>query len=279
MPANHSVKNRYLVSKSPKRGSMLWRNLKKGMPLYLGHRRRFYKPRPPRFLIDPDTKLKRIWDFVLSTCVLYTTVVVPYRVCFRREATGGFSVLESIMDVGFGTDIVLNFFTGVYVSSGEVSFNHRVIIRSYLRGWFVIDLFSTMPFDLLAKWFGVGDNAPAALLSTKLLRGLKVLRLFKLARIQRLGRIFSKLEDAVYTNQSLLSLAKLALVMLFVAHLVACVWYAVGLQNSKSSWIILAGYDQENIPDIHLLQYVGSVYWALVTMVRLQTRCTELNRR
>lgn len=242
--------------------------------MFLGRRRRLFKPRPPKFLIDPDTRAKGTWDMLLAAFVFYTTCVVPYRVCFQREASGGFAVLENVMDVGFFIDIVLNFFTGVQLASGDVSFDRRVIARAYLRGWFVIDLFSTFPFDKVAKWAHVGvSKGSAALLSAKLLRGLKVLRLFKLARIRRLGKLVTRLEDAVYTNQSLLELTKLAFIMLFVAHLVACVWFAVGLvsDTGEGTWITLAHYDDQSIPDLALLQYVGSMYWAIVTMVRLRS--------
>lgn len=176
------------------------------------------------------------------------------------------------MDAAFLIDIVLNFLTGVRLASGDVSFERRVIVRAYLRGWFVIDLLSTVPFDKIAKVADVGGSSgtSAALLSAKLLRGLKVLRLVKLARLRRLGRLMSRLEDAVYTNQSLLELVKLAFIMLFVAHLVACVWFAVGLLGDaeKGTWITRIRYDDPTLPDLALLQYVGSMYWAIVTMVK-----------
>ncbi|KAL4177142.1 hypothetical protein KRP22_002078 [Phytophthora ramorum] len=211
-----------------------------------------------------------MWDLLLICLVLYTTLVVPYRVCFQVEATGGFAILESIMDVTFFIDIVLNFITGLQLPTGEVSYDFRLIVKAYLRGWFTVDFFSTLPFESLAKLFGVGNNAQAALLSAKLLRGLKVLRLFKLARIRRLGKVFANLEDAVYTNQSLVSLAKLALTMLFIAHLVACLWYAVGKADPETSWLIAISHDPAGqLNDPSSLQYVRSVYWAIVTMTTI----------
>ncbi|KAL4161553.1 hypothetical protein PRNP1_002107 [Phytophthora ramorum] len=174
------------------------------------------------------------------------------------------------MDVTFFIDIVLNFITGLQLPTGEVSYDFRLIVKAYLRGWFTVDFFSTLPFESLAKLFGVGNNAQAALLSAKLLRGLKVLRLFKLARIRRLGKVFANLEDAVYTNQSLVSLAKLALTMLFIAHLVACLWYAVGKADPETSWLIAISHDPAGqLNDPSSLQYVRSVYWAIVTMTTI----------
>ncbi|POM70797.1 Voltage-gated Ion Channel (VIC) Superfamily, partial [Phytophthora palmivora] len=264
-------RHRHHMANPPRHGRALWSALKRNLPAYVGRRRRVVRrPMKPRYFINPEATAKRMWDLLLIGLVLYTTLVVPYRVCFQIEASGGFSVLESAMDVAFFIDIVFNFITGLQLPTGEVSYNFRVIVKAYLRGWFTVDFFSTLPFESLSKLFGVSNNAHAALLSAKLLRGLKVLRLFKLARIRRLGKVFANLEDAVYTNQSLVSLAKLALTMLFIAHLVACLWYAVGKSDSEESWLISISLDPVGIgSDTSMLQYIRSVYWAIVTMTTI----------
>ncbi|KAG7387073.1 Potassium voltage-gated channel sub H member 4 [Phytophthora pseudosyringae] len=262
---------RQRMANPPRNGRALWGALKRNLPGYVGRRRRnTHRPLKPPYFVDPEASAKRMWDLLLTFLVLYTTLVVPFRVCFQVEAGGGFAVMETGMDVAFFIDIVFNFITGLQLPSGEVSYNFRVIVTAYLRGWFTVDFFSTLPFESLAKLFGVGNNAHAALLSAKLLRGLKVLRLFKLARIRRLGKVFANLEDAVYTNQSLVSLAKLALTMLFIAHLVACLWYAVGRTDSEESWVVSISLDPAgHADDGDSLQYVRSVYWAIVTMTTI----------
>lgn len=255
----------------PRRGHVLWNALKRNLPAYVGRRRRHARrPLKPRLFIDPEAPAKRLWDLLLTLLVLYTTLSVPYRVCFQVEAKGFFAQLESAMDVAFFVDIVFNFITGLQSPSGEITYTFHLIVKAYLRGWFAVDFISTLPFETLAKFFGVSNNAHAALLSTKLLRGLKVLRLFKLARIRRLRKVFANLEDAVYTNQSLISLVKLALTMLFIAHLVACMWYAVGRTDSSKSWLISISLDSAGLAiDTESLQYVQSMYWAIVTMTTI----------
>lgn len=268
------MKSKYLYApgkpqpRPGKRASVLWGALRKNIPGYIGYplKRRFHRSRVPRFMINPETTKKRLWDLLLASFVLYTTCVVPYRVCFRRDAQGAFAILEHAMDFAFGTDIVVNFLTGIYLPSGELTYNFRLIATAYLRGWFLVDFFSTMQFDLFSSVDNKGSTN--ALMSTKLLRGLKVLKLFKLARVRRLGKMFSSLEDAVSTNQSAVSLVKLALSMLFFAHIVACIWYAIGLQDTNESWIIVMRYDEMHLQDEGLLRYLASMYWAIVTMVR-----------
>lgn len=266
------MKGKYLYGKQQphqgKRASVLWGALRKNIPAYIGYpnKRRFHRSRVPRFMINPETTRKRLWDLLLASFVLYTTCVVPYRVCFRRDAQGGVAMFEHAMDVAFGTDIVVNFLTGIYLPSGELTYSFRLIAKAYLRGWFLVDFFSTMQFDLFSTSDDKSDSH--ALIPTKLLRALKVLKLFKLARVRRLGKMFSSLEDAVSTNQSVVSLVKLALSMLFFAHIVACIWYVIGSQNATESWIITMRYEEMQLADEGLLRYLASMYWAIVTMVR-----------
>ncbi|DAZ96285.1 TPA: hypothetical protein N0F65_008318 [Lagenidium giganteum] len=260
----------------PKRGTMLWSAVRKSIPAFVGRATRhlFRRARAPPLMIDPESNPKRMWDVLLMLCVLYTTVVVPYRVCFRQDAVGLTFSLEAGMDGLFFADICANFITGVHLPSGEVSYNMKFIAGSYLRGWFVVDFFSTLPYESLARAFGYSDNAPAALMSTKLLRGLKVLRLFKLVRIRKISKAFTNLEDAVNTNQSLLSLIKLGLTMLFAAHIAACIWFAVGSIDDNTSWVIsyinsTADPQVAASHDDPQLLYLASMYWAIVTMTTI----------
>jgi len=46
-------------------------------------------------------------------------------------------------------DIVLNFRTTYVSKSGQVIYESRLIAVNYIRGWFLLDLLSAVPFDLL----------------------------------------------------------------------------------------------------------------------------------
>jgi hypothetical protein len=65
------------------------------------------------------------------------------------------STLDTIVDIAFFTDIVINFNTSFY-SNGKLLFLNYIgvlivdrsrIVKKYLRAWFWIDLFSTIPYD------------------------------------------------------------------------------------------------------------------------------------
>ena len=57
-------------------------------------------------------------------------------------------VVDSIVDVVFFIDIVLNFHTTYVGPGGEVVSDPKVIRLNYLKSWFVIDLLSCLPYDV-----------------------------------------------------------------------------------------------------------------------------------
>ena len=57
-------------------------------------------------------------------------------------------VVDSIVDVIFFIDIVLNFHTTYVGPGGEVVSDPAVIRINYLKSWFIIDLLSCLPYDV-----------------------------------------------------------------------------------------------------------------------------------
>lgn len=56
---------------------------------------------------------------------------------------------RSIVDVIFFIDIVLNFHTTFVGPGGEVVSDPKIIRMNYLRSWFIIDLLSCLPYDIV----------------------------------------------------------------------------------------------------------------------------------
>merc|ERR1711988_1312953 len=95
-----------------------------------------------------------------------------------------------------------------------------LIIRTYMRGWFWIDLIAVLPFDIIGV---VADSKD--LNNLKALRIARLLRLFKLLRILRAGRIFDRWESSMAINYSVLTLAKFVALTVVIAHWLACLWH------------------------------------------------------
>nr|CCA14527.1 Voltagegated Ion Channel (VIC) Superfamily putative [Albugo laibachii Nc14] len=252
-------------------GAHMWKTVRKNLQsIGTGAARSHLRSRKaPTYRINPESKEKRAWDVFVSICALYATCIVPYRVCFHRDATGAFKNLESIIDWAFAVDILAHFTTGIYLPNGEICYDAAYIARIYVRGWFFLDFISTVPFEHIAKWAGYSGSTQASA-STKLLRGIKALRLFKLARVRKLDAMLQDFEESMLANQSVISIIKIGLAMLFISHLVACLWFYIARSgyshgSHPPNWI--DSLDQSgNVSDQDALQYLVSVYWAIITM-------------
>ena len=57
-------------------------------------------------------------------------------------------VIDSVVDVVFFIDIMLNFHMTFVGPEGEVVSDPAIIRINYLKSWFVIDLLSCLPYDV-----------------------------------------------------------------------------------------------------------------------------------
>ena len=151
------------------------------------------------WVIDPRrSRLISFWDTVTALALIFTAIVTPYEVSFSNGEPNLINfVLNRSVDVIFTCDIVLQFFIAFpesanYTGQGsQWVMDHRRVIRHYLRGWFGIDLVSTLVavFDVVS--FTSGDSSLQRL---QVLRVLRVLRLTKLLRLLRGSRVFRRIE-------------------------------------------------------------------------------------
>ena len=75
---------------------------------------------------------------------------VPFNVALKNKTSEDVSllVIDSIVDVIFFIDIILNFHTTYVGPGGEVVSDPKVIRVNYLKSWFLIDLLSCLPYDV-----------------------------------------------------------------------------------------------------------------------------------
>lgn len=107
-------------------------------------------PQTPPHILLHYCAFKAVWDWAILCLTFYTAIMVPYNVAFKNKTSEDVSllVLDSIVDVVFFIDIVLNFHTTFVGAAGEVVSDPKVIRRNYCRSWFLIDLLSCLPYDV-----------------------------------------------------------------------------------------------------------------------------------
>jgi hypothetical protein len=60
-------------------------------------------------------------------------------------------IFDNIVDSLFFIDIILNFFTVIELPQGQFETSRLEIAKNYLKGWFFMDLFTTIPFQLIEQ--------------------------------------------------------------------------------------------------------------------------------
>lgn len=84
--------------------------------------------------------------------------MVPYNVSFKTKQNNvTWLVVDSIVDVIFLVDIVLNFHTTFVGPAGEVISDPKLIRMNYVKTWFVIDLLSCLPYDVINAFENVDE--------------------------------------------------------------------------------------------------------------------------
>ena len=87
-----------------------------------------------KLIIFPDQKWKNIWDSFLSILILYTVLVLPYRLAFieLQDENIAWIIIDRFNDVIFGIDIFFNFFCAYLTNHEKLITNRRFIIFHYL---------------------------------------------------------------------------------------------------------------------------------------------------
>ncbi|XP_057371371.1 potassium voltage-gated channel protein eag-like [Daphnia carinata] len=186
-------------------------------------------PKTPPHILLHYCAFKALWDWIILCLTFYTAIMVPYNVAFKNKTSEDVSLLvvDSIVDVIFFIDIVLNFHTTFVGPGGEVVSDPKVIRMNYLKSWFIIDLLSCLPYDVFNA-FDHDEDGIGSLFSA-----LKVVRLL------RLGRVVRKLDRYLEYGAAMLIL--LLCFYMLVAHWLACIWYSIGRSDADNgvqySWL------------------------------------------
>jgi hypothetical protein len=178
-----------------------------------------------KWLCLPRLPVKIAWDLFVGLLIVYSVVVVPFRISFNVVSEGIFFWLDTGIDVCFFIDIIASFRTpyldndtgGYVLMQCSIAFN-------YLKLWFWIDLVSTVPVDSLFLIAGVGGQE--VLRSLRLIRVLRLARLLKLVRLVKLSKLAPSLSEITYElPPGAGKLLRLMFEALLVAHLLACFYF------------------------------------------------------
>ncbi|CAG9321815.1 unnamed protein product [Blepharisma stoltei] len=204
------------------------------------------------WIIYSGSKRKKVFDFLLSFVYLYFCFEGPYRVFFYSDDDNENPIdYDLALDAIVFVDIILRFFTA-YKSGAVVVDDHKRIAKKYIKGLFLIDILSTIPFYLATHW----------------------LMWLKLGRIFRIGSITTWIEKSTARTENdngwltlnfalrtqVTRILKFLLYLSCICHYIACIWYFIAKSESDDltkTWIKENGLNRNQL-------YETSLYFTLV---------------
>jgi len=222
-----------------------------------------------RWIINPKHGKKVAWDLYIGVLIIWSVIVVPYRLGFNQEPEGAMNTIDILQDIMFGVDILLCFRVAFLDDHLVYVTEPKMIAKNYLTGWFLIDFLSTFPTDRLIAALSdvpdtniIGDGAISDKMgnavdfnetlynatlaadmaaknaaseqarSLKMIKVLRLIRLSKLARLFKLKGLVKGMDDILAISAVAMKFLQLIISLIFVGHLFGCFWNYVSMNAS-----------------------------------------------
>ena len=224
-------------------------------------------------VLYPNDQFREGWTAFMTVVMLYVAIMTPYRLAFMEEIYfDGLTGTDLAINCLFILDLCLNFICAYTKPDGSIEDNRLKIARNYLFSWFLVDLISSVPFNLIELMYSEEKNGGNGYNSAvKLARLPRLYRLFRLVKVfKALGHYknvtyFEKLQDYLQINSRLVKLAKFLIIVCFCVHFMGCLWYfSARLSDFEpETWVVRSNYQDAATGSV----YLASIYWAVTTTV------------
>ena len=217
------------------------------------------------WVILPDNPYKRLWDLIISCIILYSSIMTPYELAFMDKTKDSWS--DFFLDAFLWLDIIINFFSAYTDSEENLVKNHKKIVLTYLKTWFIVDLVSVLPINQMTSGSFTYNKITRISRLPKLYRLIKLTKLLRMTKMTTKGNVNKVTKfflEKLKINANIERLIFFVLTFLLLNHLCACFWYFMAkLEDlSPDSWVVRLGYvDSSNFE-----LYIISFYWTLTTV-------------
>lgn len=136
-------------------------------------------------LIDPHDLWKATWDTMILILVIVSMLWLPFTFSFTTSIDRDFDFFEVCICGIFLIDIVITFYTAVHVVDQRTYLlTHKAIALHYLKGYFFVDLISSIPIDIIIGYIVTNID----------LGVLKLIRLIRFIRLSKIIKVLKKYE-------------------------------------------------------------------------------------
>lgn len=189
-----------------------------------------------------QSKKHLFWQGFVTLAVLWSVGEAPLAFCMGFQLSPWNIGLDTLISIIFIADMIYHYKFGMehsQVEWAEIEPYHQG--KKYLKSaWFPIDLFSCVPFDLLAYATGLGG-------AVGLFRLIRLLRLFRILKLFELISSYTIVPKAV-------KIVSFTIGTTLVLHLIACGWLMI---------------TPDTVSPDKVTMYNKAFYWALTTLTTI----------
>ena len=155
-------------------------------------------------LIDPHDLWKAIWDTFILILVIVSILWLPFTFSFTTPIDESLNFFEVSICGIFLIDIVITFYTAVHVADkGVYLLTHKEIAIHYIKGFFFVDLISSIPIDIIIGYIVYGID----------LGVLKLIRLIRFIRLSKIIKVLKKYELTRFQTAALVGVIRCAILI------------------------------------------------------------------
>ena len=181
-------------------------------------------------VFEPADTAMQAWDTVMMFLLLYTAFLTVYQVAFpdtKMSLSKEMMAIDLFVMAGFFADIAVRFNLAFFsLLDGILVTDRSAITKRYLRGWFWLDLGSTIPWDLMGTASG---SSP---------RLIRLLRLVKLLKLVRASKVATHIMKISHLKMSTWAFFKTLLFVVVIIHWCSCLWMMIGTLDNEDGWTV-----------------------------------------
>jgi hypothetical protein len=209
------------------------------------------------WVLRPNGNFLRYWDVLMLVTLLFTGLVTPFEVAFLSlsetdHQTQPMFVINILLECLFAADFVIHFFTPYFDATlHDYVTDHKRIARHYMKGTFVLDIITTMPWDVI-----VAHDAGAL----RLVRFLRFVKLAKILRALKANKLVDRLKVRFGISTVSIALGTFLFLLLLEAHWMACAWQLTSVMQSTGTetWVTSTNGPTESVYE----RYTASLQWS-----------------
>lgn len=178
----------------------------------------------PFWCIIPTSSFKIFWNLIIIFLLMWTAFVVPYQTAFIDDIPIKMFILSLFYDFLFIIDLFINFMSAVELNDDQIDVRFKGIAMNYIKGWFFLDLFASIPFQLIELFIPTNQSGRYNKLLRlarlpRLYRLMRIFRLFKMTKIFKKNKKFQAIVKIIKINEGVTKLIKMAAATLLLVHL------------------------------------------------------------